>query len=544
MTTLAEFMIIAGADNRPPMLEKSMYDSSKSQSGTTRTKKYEELSVAEKLQADCDLKATNIILQGLPPDVYAIVNHHKVAKEIWDRVKLLMQGTKLSLQEKECKLYDEFDKFLFVKGLAVLVFTQGDDPIVCLNKAIVFLTTIASLRFPSTNNQLRTSSHPRNQDTIQDDRVIVQQVQGRQGQSYAGTGYKGEGRIARKCTQLKRPRNAAWFMKKAMLAEALESGQILIKEQLAFLVDLDIPNGQATQTTIPNTAAFQTKDLYAYNSDCDDVSNAKAVLMANLSDYGSNIISEENLALKLQIDSLEQNLSNQIKEKESLLQTFTVFKNKSKEKESNYMDKEINLEKKIKELDNIVYKVGQSAQIVHMLTKPQVFYDDTHKQALGYQNLFYLKKAQQIKPTFYVGSVISSQHAASLVIDDEDTLILEEVSRSKMLAKQNDPMLKEKNVNTTSINYVELNRLSEDFGKRFVPQQELSDEQAFWLQTSHPNTDQSASSPVKIKAPKELSKSKQNLCFRQELLEYMTIHDNDASESSKPSWGKMCTSGT
>ncbi|GKG16114.1 hypothetical protein Tco_0358437, partial [Tanacetum coccineum] len=53
------------------------------------TKKYEELSVTKKLQADCDLKATNIILQGLPSDVYAIVNHHKVAKEIWDKVKLL-----------------------------------------------------------------------------------------------------------------------------------------------------------------------------------------------------------------------------------------------------------------------------------------------------------------------------------------------------------------------------------------------------------------------------------------------------------------------
>ncbi|GJY49341.1 hypothetical protein Tco_0439297 [Tanacetum coccineum] len=53
---------------------------------------------------------------SLPPDVYAILNHHKVAKEICDRVKLFMHGTKLSLQEKECKLYDEFDKFSFVKG--------------------------------------------------------------------------------------------------------------------------------------------------------------------------------------------------------------------------------------------------------------------------------------------------------------------------------------------------------------------------------------------------------------------------------------------
>nr|GEX28262.1 ribonuclease H-like domain-containing protein [Tanacetum cinerariifolium] len=206
MKTLAEFMIIVGADNRPPMLEKSVYDSWK-KDGTTRTKTYEELFVAEKLQADCDLKATNIVLQGLPSDVYAIVNHHKVAKEIWDRVKLLMQWMKLSLQEKECKLYGEFDKFSFVK----------------------------------------------------DDMVTMQQVQGRQGQSYAGNSYKGnatssggnnkegtqgwcynchgEGHMARQCTQPKRPRNAAWFKEKEMLAEALEFSQIFYEEQLAFLAD-------------------------------------------------------------------------------------------------------------------------------------------------------------------------------------------------------------------------------------------------------------------------------------------------------------------
>ncbi|GJS41125.1 hypothetical protein Tco_0566168 [Tanacetum coccineum] len=116
-------------------------------------------------------------------------------------------------------------------------------------------------------------------------------------------------------------------------------------------------------------------------------------------------------------------------EKESLLQTFTVFKNESKEKESKYIDKDIDLEKKIKEPDNIVYKVGQSAQTVHILTKPQVFYDDTHKQALGYQNSLYLKKSQWIKPILYDGSVISSQHDIIPVIADEETLILEEAPR-------------------------------------------------------------------------------------------------------------------
>ncbi|GJY45019.1 hypothetical protein Tco_0433232 [Tanacetum coccineum] len=75
-------------------------------------------------------------------------------------------------------------------GFAIPVFSLGDDPISCLNKAMAFIMAVAFSRFPSTNNQLRTSSNPRNQATIQDGRVIVQQVQGRQSQSYSGTGYK------------------------------------------------------------------------------------------------------------------------------------------------------------------------------------------------------------------------------------------------------------------------------------------------------------------------------------------------------------------
>ncbi|GKA89495.1 retrovirus-related pol polyprotein from transposon TNT 1-94 [Tanacetum coccineum] len=232
----------------------------------------------------------------------------------------------------------------------------------------------------------------------------------------------------------------------------------------------------------------RTGDLEAYDSDCDDVSTAQVVLMANLSNYGSDIISEvphsepyhhdmdnqsvhamqdfeqtpvaavQDTNLYAQQDSMilsvieqmsEQMINhvnnwekaNQEKNNESLTAELERYKERVKtfeqrlnidlstQKESKYMDKEIDLEKKIKELDNIVYKVGQSAQTVHMLTKPQVFDDDTHKQALGYQNPSYLKKAQRIKPTLYDGSVISSQHVVIPVIDDEETLILEEAPR-------------------------------------------------------------------------------------------------------------------
>ncbi|GJU71583.1 hypothetical protein Tco_1262988 [Tanacetum coccineum] len=77
-------MILESVENDPlilPLIEEN---------GVTRPKKYSELSATEAIQADCDIKATNIILQGLPPEVYAL--------------------------KMECKLYDEFDKFAYKKG--------------------------------------------------------------------------------------------------------------------------------------------------------------------------------------------------------------------------------------------------------------------------------------------------------------------------------------------------------------------------------------------------------------------------------------------
>nr|GEX73318.1 reverse transcriptase domain-containing protein [Tanacetum cinerariifolium] len=129
--TLADKVILLGAGNRPPMLEKDIYDSWKSimelymmniqhgrmilesveigplmwpiieENGVTRPKKYSKLSATKAIQVDCDVKATNIILQGLPPKFYALVINHKVAKELWEIIQLLMQGTLLPKQEKE-----------------------------------------------------------------------------------------------------------------------------------------------------------------------------------------------------------------------------------------------------------------------------------------------------------------------------------------------------------------------------------------------------------------------------------------------------------
>nr|GEX19562.1 DNA-directed DNA polymerase [Tanacetum cinerariifolium] len=97
--------------------------------------------------------------------------------------------------------------------------------------------------------------------------------------------------------------------------------------------------------------------------------------------------------------------------------------------------------------------------------KPQVFYDNNLKQALGFQNPFYLNKAHQIRPILYDGRVIAKKTNVISIADSEETLMLEEESQLKMFLKQSDPMVLEKKVNIKPINYAELNRLSKDFAE-------------------------------------------------------------------------------
>ncbi|GKC41501.1 hypothetical protein Tco_1059223 [Tanacetum coccineum] len=150
--SLAENVIVAGADNRHPMLDKTNYSSwasrmllyikgkehgkllvdlvlngpfqygtmvepgNETTPATIRTRTYADLTNEEKIRELVDIKATNIVLQGLPQDLYNLVNHNKDAKQIRDKVKLLIQGSKLSLQERESKLYDDFDTFTSMPG--------------------------------------------------------------------------------------------------------------------------------------------------------------------------------------------------------------------------------------------------------------------------------------------------------------------------------------------------------------------------------------------------------------------------------------------
>ncbi|GKA25392.1 hypothetical protein Tco_0711501, partial [Tanacetum coccineum] len=692
MTTLADKSLLSGGDNKPPMLEKHLYDSWKSRMELYMMNRphgrmiLASITPAEAIQAEIRHQKLliNIILQGLPTEIYALVSQHRVAKDLWEKIKLLMQGTSLTKQERECKLYDEFDKFTYKKGETLheyyLRFTlllndmniykmpleQFQVNTKFLNTLpdewSKFVTDVKLVKDLHTTNvdQLHAHlqqherhanevrlMHERNPDPLA--LVASHQLTQPAYQSHLHTHpqslsqhhvspyqssqfvtpYQTQQFTTNQSTPLSitYPTNEYQstvhhnvYSQQPSIPQ-LEYAPTTYQQQHEFsqpdssLVVPVTPDISNLSDSNHPQAAYQADDL-AYDSDCDELNSAKIALMANLSRNGSDALTEVhnpdnlnydlfnqseqimtsseqsndvsqtetditsdsniipysqylsetqqetvqnsnssaqqdvlilsmfdqlstqvthcttvNKALTTELDRykeevkdlkekqnvensfsgsneqfaeivrLKQNLFEQVQEKDCLMKTVSELKNELKLEENRNIDREIALEKKIKQLDNIIFKRGQSAQTVHMMTKSKICYDHSSKQAIGFEKPFCLKKARESKPKLYDGNTILKMDTI-VVPDSDETLELSEKSRSKMLLKEQDPLFEKHKVNTKPINYAILNN---DYYKRFVRQTDLYCEHAYWKATSVPALDPSHSSTtVIVEVPKEL----------------------------------------
>nr|GEV93179.1 hypothetical protein [Tanacetum cinerariifolium] len=279
---------------------------------------------------------------------------------------------------------------------------------------------------------------------------------------------KGEGHMSKQCIKPKRKRDEQWFKDMVLLVQAQANGQVLQEEELEFLADPGIAKTSSTQYAIALMAnlSHYGSDNLAENSsspalqvdlilsviqqlktqvvNCikvnQDNKNINEILTAELERYKNqerNLKEQNNVdktsvsyEQSLDIETLKHTFFKHLKEKESLEQKVTLLKNEFQKEESQNIDRELALEKQVKELNNIMFKRNQSAQTVHMLTKPQLFYDHSTRQALGFKNPCYLKRAQQLKPKLYDGSVIEKSDAL-VIHDSEETLLLEDEMQSE-----------------------------------------------------------------------------------------------------------------
>ncbi|GJS89766.1 retrovirus-related pol polyprotein from transposon TNT 1-94, partial [Tanacetum coccineum] len=326
------------------------------ENGVTRPKKYSELSSTEAIQADCDIKATNIILQGLPPKVYALVSNHKIAKELWERIQLLMQGTSLTKQEIECKLYDEFDKFAYKKGEILRVYLRFS---LLLNDMNIYNIKLEQFQV---NTKFLNTLPPEWSKFVTDVKLVRDLHTTNIDQLHA---YLGQHEFHENYVCLMHERNSAplalvtthqmtqspyqthqnSYQNSQFQPQKGDDPIDAINHMMSFLTAVvtsrypttnnqlrnssnprtyipasgsnsgkqktviypGIAERQATQTVITHNDAYQANDLDAYNSDCDELNTAKVALIANLSHYVSDALVEVH-----KYDNVDNNMINQV----------------------------------------------------------------------------------------------------------------------------------------------------------------------------------------------------------------------------------------
>ncbi|GKF37288.1 hypothetical protein Tco_0114046 [Tanacetum coccineum] len=114
--------------------------------------------------------------------------------------------------------------------------------------------------------------------------------------------------MARQCPKPKRKRDATWFRENVLLVETQGNGKVLTKEEWEFLADPGIAKGPVSQSVITHNVAYQADELDAYDSDCDKISTAKAVLKANLFSYSLDVLSEVPFSENTNNDMLNQSV--------------------------------------------------------------------------------------------------------------------------------------------------------------------------------------------------------------------------------------------
>ncbi|GJR47352.1 hypothetical protein Tco_1315455 [Tanacetum coccineum] len=357
-------------------------------------------------------------------------------------------------------------------SLVVPVFQKGDDPIDAINHMMSFLTAVVTSRYPTTNNQLRTSSNPRQQATIYDGKVTVQPVQGRHtsyaagttrkytsGASGSNTGEKKktttvicynckEGQIAKQCTK---PKQKCDETSEQIMTSSEQSNDVSQSETDIISDSNIIPYFQylseTQQETVQNSNSSAQQDVLILSmfeqitnqvTHCNTVNKALTTELDRYKGEVKNLKEKQNVENSFpgsneqfaEIVHLKKNLFEQVQEKDCLMKTVSELTNKLKLEENRNIEREIDLEKKIKQLDNIIFKRGQSAQTVHMMTKSKICYDHSSKQAIGFEKPFCLKKARESKPKLYDGNTILKMDPI-VVPDSDETIELSEKSRSK-----------------------------------------------------------------------------------------------------------------
>nr|GEW83242.1 hypothetical protein [Tanacetum cinerariifolium] len=294
MSNMSKDIQYAGFDTRPPMLDRTDFESWQERirlfclgkdngenimnsitKGSFRWERSKKLFSAAHLGPECDRVFTDLS-----------ADEKKRYKADIRATNILLQGSELTKDDRESQLYNEFEHFRQIKGS-----TSTYNLIESLTNTLALLTQSYKSYLPQTNNQLRTSFNARNKATVQYDKVVVQDVRGRYNGIIKEDHFRGT--MQEELLELgmrERPQDSDYFKDMMLLMQAQENGAVLDEDQLLFFVgeqvtnfddDVDDPPEQDLALNVYHV--FEADQCDAFDFDVDEVPTTHTMFMANLS---------------------------------------------------------------------------------------------------------------------------------------------------------------------------------------------------------------------------------------------------------------------
>nr|GEV56217.1 integrase, catalytic region, zinc finger, CCHC-type, peptidase aspartic, catalytic [Tanacetum cinerariifolium] len=441
----------AGSDTQPPMLDRNDFASWQQRirlycRGPERPRVYTDLSPKDKDRYNADIRATNILLQGLPKDIYTFINHYTDTKDIWDNVKMLLEGSKLTKENRESQLYDDFEHFRQHKGETIHDYYVRFSKIINDMRNIKMTMSKMQLNSKFVNNMLPEWG-----------RFVTA--------------------------------NFDYYKDKMLLIQAQENRVALDEEQLLFLTggqdttideDVDKQPVHDLALNVDNVDnVFQANDCDVFNFDVDEALTAQTMFMANLSfadpvndeagpSYDSDILSEYVKANAVPV--VHSNVS--FVPNDAYMMIYNDMYEPRAQSVSTTSPNTVVENSLTAELATYIEQV----KLYERWARPKPYYNELNKVAIGYKNPLCLTHAKQVQHALYNGhEIIKDNHVSAIVHNTEDTLEIAETTRRKMNDKMKDPECVTHRVKIAPHDYSK-----ENFLATFTPHKQLTPEQIFW----------------------------------------------------------------
>ncbi|GJZ57511.1 hypothetical protein Tco_0613005 [Tanacetum coccineum] len=347
MANLSEDIQCAGSDTRPPMLDRTDFESWQQcirlnclgkdngvnilksidegpfkmgrfretlvegtegalHLGPEQDRDFANLTPEEKERFKVDIRAMNIILQGLPKDIYTLINHYTDAKDIWDNVKMLLEGSELTKDERESQLYDDFEHFHQNKGESIYKYYVRFTKLINDMRNIKMTMPKMQLNLKFMNNML--PAWGRFVTAVKLNRGLLFRIF-----RVVRTEFKGimlGEQLQLGMGEFRTKWNSEYFKDKMLLMQAQENRAVLDEEQLLFIAggetntfDKDVDEAQVQDLALNEDNVFQANQCDAFDYDVDEAPTTQTMFIANLSSadpiydeaspsYDSDILSE------------------------------------------------------------------------------------------------------------------------------------------------------------------------------------------------------------------------------------------------------------